>query len=81
MFNVKSECLLDVCVNLVDRDFAAWFAKASVYLGGEKKEIGDPRQALVASEILDFKIAKATSEDDEKKILNDNNSDDNTHES
>lgn len=52
-----------------------------LYLGGEKKEIGDPRQALVASEILDFKIAKATSEDDEKKILNDNNSDDNTHES
>ena len=52
-----------------------------LYLGEEKKEIGDPRQALVASEILDFKIAKATSEDDEKKILNDNNSDDNTHES
>ena len=52
-----------------------------LYHGGEKKEIGDPRQALVASEILDFKIAKATSEDDEKKILNDNNSDDNTHES
>lgn len=52
-----------------------------LYLGGEKKEIGDPRLALVASEILDFKIAKATSEDDEKKNLNDNNSDDNTHES
>ena len=66
MFNVKSEWLLDVCVNLVDRDLPLGSRKL-LYLGGEKKEIGDPRQALVASEILDFKIAKATSEDDEKK--------------
>lgn len=48
---------------------------------GRRRKSGVPRLALVASVILDFKIAKATSEDDEKKILNDNNSDDNTHES
>ena len=42
MFNVKSECLLDVCVNLVDRDFAAWLAKAFIPWWGEEGNRGSP---------------------------------------